>query len=314
MAILSWRWDGDIHSSRNIASAVHAAKTMSIKYLFVDQVSIDQTLDGDALIEKIQAFSKLYTALTVIVAYDKIDEDFTKTVHRPWIFYEMRLYRYNPGQVIYVSHCDQGTEYLVPKDRYLGTNFWGYRFCSYFMLSWMSSFMTTIFHILRGSIHMTSISDLKFIMPPYARILSTAYEIMARNDYLLTAGLLYGACTDTTWSLPWNIRTMNYRRYRFKSRMGPTFQDHSSLWTKYDIYLDGIKVAEWERNLLEVESWYTLSIVQGADQAVLKALALNDSEFLREYSLQEEARCTCLRMPHENRVPLPTVKLASVIL
>ncbi|KAE8358584.1 hypothetical protein BDV27DRAFT_137452 [Aspergillus caelatus] len=93
MAILSWRWDGNLRDSRNIASAVQVAKSMSIKYLFVALISIDQTLDGDSLIEEVLAFSTLYKTITVIVAYDKVNEDFDKTTDRPWICSEMRLYR-----------------------------------------------------------------------------------------------------------------------------------------------------------------------------------------------------------------------------
>ncbi|KAE8320522.1 hypothetical protein BDV39DRAFT_211592 [Aspergillus sergii] len=175
MAILSWRWDGDLHSSRNIASAVHLAKAMSIKYLFIDQISIDQTLDGDALIERVLAFSTMYKTITVIAAYDKADEDFEKTTREP----------------------------------------------------------------------------------------------------------------------------VNTRDFAY-----------------YDILLDGIKVAKLERHRIWLveDVQYRFTVVLDGEEVILKALGVTDSEFLKEYALQEEARRSCLMLPGEETVPLPPVRIASVTL
>ncbi|KAL8381933.1 hypothetical protein RB595_005947 [Gaeumannomyces hyphopodioides] len=113
VAVLSWRWDGDleVHGSKNIASAIHQAKKMGIRYLFVDIVSIDQCLPGDALMEQVVAFSSLYKTIPVIAAYDKDGEDFERAIYRPWVFNEVRLFRYNPTKIVYVGHNDQGTAY-----------------------------------------------------------------------------------------------------------------------------------------------------------------------------------------------------------
>lgn len=228
MAILSWRWDGDLHSSRNIASAVHLAKAMSIKYLFVDQISVDQTLDGDTLIERVSAFSTMYKTITVIVAYDKADEDFEKTVYRPWIFSEMRLYRYNPGQIIYVRHSNQGSKRnydiftVIPP--ILG-DLWSYDLGKHLGLNWAATILETITRVLCEDIEMTSICDFMFIMPPYARVLSTAYETMSRNDHLLTAVLLCRSHERPSVRLCLDINEMDYKRYRFSKPRGLSIRE-----------------------------------------------------------------------------------------
>ncbi|KAB8262972.1 hypothetical protein BDV32DRAFT_147147 [Aspergillus pseudonomiae] len=316
MAILSWRWDGDIHSSRNIASAVQLAKTMSIKYLFVDQISIDQSLDGDALIERVLAFSTLYKTITVIAAYDKGDEDFKKTLHRPWIFSEMRLYRYNPGQIIYVGHCNQGSKPISWSNQPILDPLFRphlcYKFSMYLSQNWTGSYLDTIVHVLYQEIDMASICDFKFIMPPYARVLSTAYETMSRNDYLLTAAILCVVHARSSGPLLPSLEDMDYRRYRF-SKARKRFCKGK---VRYNILLDGVTVANWEDwcGVHKSAHFYMLSVVQDTEQAILKALGLTDPEFLREYALQEEARRSCLILPKEETVPLPTVKIASVVL
>ncbi|KAK6829296.1 hypothetical protein RU639_003724 [Aspergillus parasiticus] len=289
---------------------------MSIKYLFVDQISIDQTLDGDALIERVLAFSTMYKTITVIVAYDKADEDFKKTVYRSWIFSEMRLYRYNSGQIIYVSHSNKGSKrnaniftVILPV---LG-DLWSYDFGKHLGLNWAGSFLETITRVLCEDIEMTSIRDFKFIISPYARVLSTAYETMSRNDYLLTTALLCGRHGVPSVRLGLEINGMDYKRYRFSKTRGPV---NTRNFTYYDILLDGIKVAKLERHHIwfgeDVQYRYT--VVLDAEEVILQALGLTDPDFLNEYALQEEARRSCLILPGEETVPLPTVRIASVTL
>ncbi|CAI6087312.1 unnamed protein product [Clonostachys chloroleuca] len=198
VAVLSWRWDRDLTKSKvsqNILSAVRQAKKMSIQYLFIDSVSIDQHLAGDALIEQVIAFSKLYMNIPVIAAYDTVDEDFEETINRPWIFSELRLCRYNPTKIVYVSSAHQGAE----KCRYdtlascrLGEELWYYNFGRELQRVWSGSYLAPILGVLLGKVRMARISDFKFIISPCAQALATAYEKMSRNDYLLTTFILCG--------------------------------------------------------------------------------------------------------------------------
>jgi len=71
-AVLSWRWDIDSEEgfSANIWLALRLAKQLRIRHLFMDLVSVDQNLGGDALLNEVVAFSDLYQRLPVIVTYD----------------------------------------------------------------------------------------------------------------------------------------------------------------------------------------------------------------------------------------------------
>jgi hypothetical protein len=61
IAVLSWRWDFDHKErSRNLASAVKYARSVDIRYLFADIISLDQSLDPLDLIQQVLAFSVLY--------------------------------------------------------------------------------------------------------------------------------------------------------------------------------------------------------------------------------------------------------------
>jgi hypothetical protein len=74
VAVLSWRWDTEQQAqpSRNLLSAIRQAKQMGVRYLFIDIISINQQLSGDALIEHVVAFTVLFKTIPVIAAYDKI--------------------------------------------------------------------------------------------------------------------------------------------------------------------------------------------------------------------------------------------------
>ncbi|KAE8157738.1 hypothetical protein BDV40DRAFT_292397 [Aspergillus tamarii] len=146
--------------SRIIASAVQLAKTISIKYLFVDQIAIDQSLDGDALIKKVLAFSALYKTITVIAAYDMVDEAFEKTVYRP--------------------HSNQGAKRLPNRVigllSMVGVDLWQYEVVRQLYLNWAGTFSETITRVLCKDIGMESVCDFKFILPLYALVLFLAVQ------------------------------------------------------------------------------------------------------------------------------------------
>ncbi|CAN9150409.1 unnamed protein product [Alternaria alternata] len=121
VAVVSWRWDGDLQTkgSRNIASVIRVAKQRGIRYLFIDIISINQKLPPSDLIVQVAAFSTLYTKTTVLAAYDlkeKRVSDMIFTVFRPWILNEMRLFRQNPGRIVYAGHSHQGLADLDYED------------------------------------------------------------------------------------------------------------------------------------------------------------------------------------------------------
>jgi hypothetical protein len=114
VAVVSWRWDGDLQTrgSRNIASVLHCAKQRGIRYLFIDVIAIDQDLPASDLIKHVAAFSILYTKTTVLAAYDTNEiglHAMRYNVLRPWVLNEVQLFRQNPGRIVYVGHGNQGS-------------------------------------------------------------------------------------------------------------------------------------------------------------------------------------------------------------
>jgi len=206
IAVLSWRWDGEheLQGSRNAFCAVQQTKKLGIKYLFIDVISIDQRLSGDDLLRHVVAFSQLYKTIPVIAAYDIVRGDLEITVYRPWIISEAKSFRYNPTRIIYVGHQNAGhTDIMAPKKTS----------ASYFEGAlkdiWGRGFAESILGIHGGTFDITSISDLKFIIPSWARVFEVAYEQMSRgkmsrNDYLLTAAICCQLKSPYTRVKNWN--------------------------------------------------------------------------------------------------------------
>ena len=53
-AVLSWRWDRSIETARsvNLALAVKHAQESGVRFLFVDAITVDQTLPKDQLLSE----------------------------------------------------------------------------------------------------------------------------------------------------------------------------------------------------------------------------------------------------------------------
>ncbi|KAI3571039.1 hypothetical protein IWW34DRAFT_812046 [Fusarium oxysporum f. sp. albedinis] len=263
IAIVSWRWDSKdgIWGSRNIFHVIRQARRIGIRYLLIDCISVNQSLSENELLTEVVAFSTLYKTIPVIAAYDTVDDfgrltplHFRYTLSRPWIFNELRTIRYNPKRVLYVGHNHQGTRLsrnggnqpLGEASNYL----FGYELPKI----WRGGFTNVILSVLCGKVGMTSISDFKFIIPTFARILNLAHDKMTQNDYLLTAAIL---CQTHRID-----RDINNR------------------------YLNDIRDVEFQR--------YTFCDARGTSiHLIFTALGLTDSDF-QEYLTHEEIRLASL--------------------
>ncbi|CAN9481707.1 unnamed protein product [Alternaria alternata] len=258
VAVVSWRWDGDLQTkgSRNVASVINVAKQRGIRYLFIDIISIDQTLPIDDLIEQVVAFSTLYTKLTVLAAYDMYGEHWRhleSTVLRPWILNEIRLFRQNSGRIIYVGHARQGclqVRRILEGLETVSTSYRDPHKHSYFKflleIIWRKTFVGSIIGVLLEDIGMTSVSDFKYIIYAYSHILSVAYQRMERDDYLLTTAILCcahgeGDLEESGLRVERNIEKLRYCRYSFTA----VSSSSNGVWRFYRISLDGTTVAYW---------------------------------------------------------------------
>lgn len=113
IAVLSYRWDfehdASQDSSPNIVCAIRYAKSGGVQYLFVDIISLDQSLATDALMQQVARFGALYATIQVIAAYDDPRLNFRHVISHPWIFNEIKHTLHNPHKIMYVGYCQQGT-------------------------------------------------------------------------------------------------------------------------------------------------------------------------------------------------------------
>jgi hypothetical protein len=140
---------------------VRIAKQLSIQYLFIDCLAIDQNLEDDQLLGQIVSFSSFYSKLRVIAAYGMEGEEYANTLHRPWIFSEIRTMVKNRYRVTYAGHIiDESSKDRITK--------------GFLYIGWDSSFTSVAPRLLFGETEMKCHSDFKFLLPLYARLLSKA--------------------------------------------------------------------------------------------------------------------------------------------
>ncbi|KAJ8115855.1 hypothetical protein OPT61_g2585 [Boeremia exigua] len=283
IAVLSWRWDTDegSHPSRNLWNALCLAKELGFRYLFVDVISVDQSLTGTDLLNEVFAFTELYKTIPVIVAYDRYDTDILLTMRRPWITNEILALRENPTRVIYAGHNDQGVVHgpapfhpnwvdILPH-KLRGTAF-------AYMVNriWRSGLCPSIIQLLTGENSMHTISDLKFLMPEHSEMLSTACDTMSRNDYLLTAAILGQVGWDRTpledtpeSGFGWHFfQNQVFERYTVVEVVC------TEKWTLLDFVLNGVRVARWDHmhNRYHMVENYRLHVEEDAERVLYGAL------------------------------------------
>lgn len=228
VAVVSWRWDIDEdHTSRNLYSALIYAKSVQLRHIFIDVVSIDQRLKGDKLLQQVCLFTDLYRTIPVIAAYDRASCDLLRSMQRPWIANEIMALKYNPTYIVSLRHnCTEQPKirsYLThlpkyvpdPDDAFLG---WDtqHGFTAKANMIWWDGLVISIMQMLFGTGGMADISDLRYILPAHAHLLAGAHKRFQRNDYLLTAALL--TRTDYGFSGYYGGPSMKYGAFNIAQR------------------------------------------------------------------------------------------------
>ncbi|GAB3157623.1 hypothetical protein GCM10027290_58980 [Micromonospora sonneratiae] len=284
LGVLSWRWDVDPVTglSRNVGLAIVQAKYSGIRHLFIDQVSIDQQLAGDDLIGAVIEFSELFKSVPVIAAYDcrNISTRWLHTMRRPWIAREARMFAQNPGRVTYVGYVDgQGTSK-------------SFNFQHMLMRLWETSFTNSILYLLCGQTDMHSIEHLRYIIPEYDRLLSAAYSLMDRNDYLLTAAIL----AQVGVSRPGvngdiDLAAIDFMRYESKPALGRTHDRN------FEILLDGQPVGTWLSHYNYYKDFYRRKLVAHPTAPAIIAATLGVSEAT---VVLDESRAMSFSLPRQS--------------
>lgn len=304
VAVLSWRWDGEKrgHRSLNAFCAISRARTLGIKYLFIDTISIDQSLSSDALLERVMEFSNFYKTIPVIAAYDTRDEFFRSTMQRPWILSEVRSFRSNPTRIIYAGHNDQGAaDGYGSESTLLGetSKCW---FGDLLLRIWSGGFTHTILGVLCGQIGMHTISDLKFVIPSLANVLAPAFEKMSRNDYLLTAALLCQSHhvdrerNTATEAHPHIISELQFDRYKLSDIPSKSYKDEDK-----EISLDGTKIAVFKHAYNDRMEIHRIALLPepNAEQLIFKALGLSEADYVIYVDDSEHRRAALTPETHE---------------
>ncbi|KAK4165231.1 hypothetical protein QBC43DRAFT_316308 [Cladorrhinum sp. PSN259] len=254
-------------------------KKMGIRYLLIDCLAINQELGGDELIGHVVSFSTLYEKLPVIAAYDMKGEEHVDTTCRPWITSEIRAWVKNPNRIIYASHMNS-VPYLrlrvKPAIRWV----------------WHTTFSETALGILFGQVGMTCLSDFKYLMPPYAQLLSMAFARMCRDDYLLTIALLSEAHRSTNsiaTRVMMDIWECTFDQYNVREYTGGLETRRGE--EAFDVYLGDTKVAYWicGFSLHTSREWTKLYTLPDTERSICKAIGLADAEW-EEFAAKEEDR------------------------
>lgn len=109
-------------ASKNVACAIRSAKSSGIRYLFIDIISIDQTLTADLLIAEVVRFGAFYASVPAMAEYDDHRLNVRCIPIRLWITSEIKLMLGNPYKIVYVGRLQQGAYIHIILLQYL----WGY--------------------------------------------------------------------------------------------------------------------------------------------------------------------------------------------
>jgi hypothetical protein len=253
------------------------------------------------------AFSLLYKTIPVIATYDRVGDELWWTLRRPWIASEARAFRTNPTRVIYVGHNDQGSHC----ERHDPTECpWRSVFGQLVSQVWSEGFTETILGVLSQDFEMASVSDLRYILPSYARDLTVAFQKMTRIDYLLTAAILCQTRRPTLdVAFAYAITDVNFERYIFSgSPSSQTDRIRDTDDITVDICLDGVPVAIWGN---ESDSSYVfyLQPLPNAERVILAALGLTESSY-RERRVQKKIGIR--RIVMESRMQYPLLEVFSI--
>ena len=235
-AVLSWRWDVEETdgTSCNVTAVLVYASSVGIDHLFVDAVSVDQTLTGLDLMRSVAEFTSLFGKLPVIAAYDtkepKVDtRHFLRVLRRPWIAREILAMRKNPHQLRYIGHISgQGTADA-------------FGFAHMVKRVWNTSFANSFLYVLTGYCDLYDVSELPLILPEYELTLTAAVGGMCRNDALISAAILSQLSKDDVRvNGDINLREVDMESYSLVPAEGSV-----GFWSNWEIVLDGKSVGLW---------------------------------------------------------------------
>jgi len=305
VAVLSWRWDGShgtsnpASGSKNVYRAIKYAKRTGIRYLFIDIVSIDQTLEKDQLVKQVAAFGALYRTTPVLCAYGDPENNTVTTMRRPWIQHEIMTMVSNPFGITFIGlTLAQDTLWQERRARrirgydmdnyYRGPDYDDHPDATHVFLRQLENtnlgLVPSIFYLLLGRIGMHDISDLIYIMPPFfSSVLSVAHSKMTREDYLMTVAFLSQSLGekdifagfeggDDNDKNMMKFSSIPFRRYKLRKPSNPdVVYEH--------VYLDKQKIGSVVLACGSYVKRSSLTLYDGAERHIFSALGMTEQDF-----------------------------------
>lgn len=188
--ILSYRWDfSSSNCSKNILVAIEYCIKKKLDYLFLDVVSVDQSLPRDQLIQRVAGLKSLYSTMPVIAAYDNETDDYlVHTIRRPWITSEVLAYAQNPLGVEYLSFMQQQGCGRI--ETITGTPYITDTFDDLLKSSISAGLANSAMLLLSGVTKNFNVSDFGLICPPLADVVDSDLIGLSEGDRLLLIAML----------------------------------------------------------------------------------------------------------------------------
>ena len=214
---------------------------------------------------------------------DTVSKHLWTTMMRPLTTSEGRLFCQNLTRVMYVGHSWRGSSASLSGREGLPGDEVPSCFGEHHVQPWFHRLYRHHSRPALWDFGMESVSELKFVITPLAKLIMRTFEGMGRNDYFLTAALLREgelvqctSCSKNSSRLT-SPTSSTASFHCHKSRYIPrplggsaiSFKDH------YSVILGEVKVALWKRECSSFQQSVQLVPKLGDERAILKALGFS---------------------------------------
>ncbi len=308
VAILSWRWDRDLYDgrSRNVALALQHAWRTGKKWLFLDIVSVDQSLSPEHLVKEVASLAELFLTYPVFVTGDRADvkkNEWGLAFRRPWMLYESRTYVRNQNDISYLGieqpKTSAGASPLFSEELNKIKR---------------TGFSLYIFYVLHGYIRMGNPYDFKYILRPFFSVFEHLERALIGDDYLLSIFLICamheetqtvdrgGKAVDNGYRI--NFHDLGLDRNSFQRFSLGDYESSGFYENMRTIMFDGRPVAEWRSKQTSSFDRCWIKVLPDSDQVILD-VTVAPEHVRRDYADNEADRMSWLFLDKD--APDPTV-------
>lgn len=305
VAIVSWRWDLNSLTgrSRNLAFALKHAQETEVERLFLDVVSVDQTLCKDDLLRAVVALANLFECVPVIAVYDEPSgarDTWSRTLQRPWILSEIRAFSKNSTHVtnIGLRHSDTDANHLSFANEVSAIRSSGYAAC--------------VLEILHGRVAMTDIADFRWILAEFSDVILACFQAFGRGDYLLAVFLLTAGYErrqvvergghSADYGFRTNVGSMHFDQFGLERFTLVASDEHIAFGYAKTLLLDGQPVAIWRSRMTSSFDRNWIEVLPVAEACILEAADVS-ADMRSVFGARSEFRTTFLQIDKDAATP-----------